>query len=153
MSVHGQPVTGDALSRAIAFSHGVLPDQGPIGVFVHHNTLHAFQHLPFHEAVQAGAAVAGARPYRSADEFRDAYARGRITADDVESVLQDELGEQASTLSIFDAPRVDIWRALMVDSTPPASQAMGVAGAPTTRRNGVRRLACLATMARSCCAI
>ena len=50
----------DPVSRALSAAHGILPDQGPIGVFIHHNTLHAFQHLPFHAGVQQGAAALGA---------------------------------------------------------------------------------------------
>ena len=61
----------------------MLPDQGPIGVFIHHNTLHAFQHLPFHEGVQAGADALGARPYLSLREFRAALRRGRIADADL----------------------------------------------------------------------
>ena len=58
---HGA-LPADPYDRALARARGVLPDQGPIGVFIHHNTLHAYQHLPFHEGVQAGAADLGARP-------------------------------------------------------------------------------------------
>ena len=53
-----------------------LPDQGPLGVFIHHNTLHAFQHLRFHEAVQRGAELIGARPYLDLEEYREVYHAG-----------------------------------------------------------------------------
>ncbi len=70
-----------------------LPAQGPIEVFVHHNTLHAFESQPFHTAVKAGFERYGAEPYLSEPEFRRLYAEGRITDHDLEAVLQNDLGE------------------------------------------------------------
>jgi uncharacterized protein YbcC (UPF0753/DUF2309 family) len=64
-----------------------LPDQGPIGVFVHHNTLHAFGHLTFHEAIAQASAHFGAEPYLSEDAFRQHHARGRITDQDIDAAL------------------------------------------------------------------
>ena len=48
-----------------------LPSQGPIRVFIHHNTLHAFEHLPFHEAVKRGGATYGCHPDRPEDRYRE----------------------------------------------------------------------------------
>ena len=37
------------LARTIDYIAHLLPAQGPITVFIHHNTLHAFEDLPFTE--------------------------------------------------------------------------------------------------------
>ena len=95
MSAHGSSHDQDPVARALSRAHGVLPDQGPIGVFIHHNTLHAYQHLSFHEGVQAGADALGARPYLSLPEFRDALASGRIADADVRVEIDRTLGDRA----------------------------------------------------------
>ena len=68
----------------------LLPAQGPIGVFIHHNTLHAFQHLPFEEAVVEASRVYGTEPYMREEAYRTAYLRGRIHEEDLDDVLQRE---------------------------------------------------------------
>jgi hypothetical protein len=64
--------------------------QGPIGVFVHHNTLHAFENLPFEEAVIESAQIFGAEPYMSEAAYRAELARGRIHLEDIDAVLKSE---------------------------------------------------------------
>ncbi|HEY0134076.1 MAG TPA: putative inorganic carbon transporter subunit DabA, partial [Nannocystis sp.] len=64
-----------------------LPAQGPLEVFVHHNTLHAYQHLPFHEAIAAAQAQLGVHGYLPEEKYREALATGRIAATDLEAVI------------------------------------------------------------------
>ncbi len=64
--------------------------QGPIGVFVHHNTLHAFEDLPFEQAVIEAWRLFGAEPYMSEAAYRVELARGRIHLDDIDAVLNSE---------------------------------------------------------------
>ena len=65
----------EALTRV---SH-LLPHQGPIKDFIHHNTLHSYQGRPFHEGVRVAARMTGARPYLSLSEFRKLYRKGDIS--------------------------------------------------------------------------
>lgn len=56
-----------------------LPAQAPLKDFVHHNTLHAFQHLPFHEAMEAATAQFGYQTYADPTYYLAAYQKGQIT--------------------------------------------------------------------------
>ncbi|MDI1431340.1 putative inorganic carbon transporter subunit DabA [Polyangium sorediatum] len=70
----------------------VLPGQGPIETFIHHNTLHGFQHLHFEQAVVEARRVLGGRGYLPLDEYRRLYAIGRITDEDLERARHERNG-------------------------------------------------------------
>jgi hypothetical protein len=55
-----------------------LPAQGPIKDFIHHNTLHAVQHHPFHEGVATAAKMFGARSYLPLADYQGMHREGRI---------------------------------------------------------------------------
>lgn len=55
-----------------------LPTQGPIKDFIHHNTLHAVQHYPFHKGVAVAAKVFGSRSYLAIADYQTMYHQGRI---------------------------------------------------------------------------
>ena len=76
----GSPIPDphERLRHIVEHAARLLPAQGPIGVFIHHNTLHAFQHMPFEEAVVAAAGVYGAEPYMSEEAYRREVGCGRI---------------------------------------------------------------------------
>ncbi|MBX3232574.1 MAG: DUF2309 domain-containing protein [Labilithrix sp.] len=73
-------VESSEIAKALADAAHFLPSQAPLDVFVHHNTLHAFQHLSFHDALAAAGAKLGGAGYLSEAAYRAAHASGRITA-------------------------------------------------------------------------
>ncbi len=87
----------DALRHAIEHFEHVLPAQAPIRDFVHHNTLHGFQHLNFPEALAAAREVNGAYGYQSGDDYRRYLAEGRIASEDLATVLAEDERFDAET--------------------------------------------------------
>lgn len=88
----------DRLEHIIRHGAHLLPAQGPITVFIHHNTLHALEDLPFEEAVKQGAKIFGCQPYLTEAQYRQHLVRGRIRLEDLSSVLLDDLGDDADVL-------------------------------------------------------
>jgi uncharacterized protein len=88
---HGDQLSRqDVLRRALGHAAHLLPRQGPIGVFVHHNTLHAFEDRPFETAVLEAANLFGSEPYMAEAEYRAELKRGRIQLADIDAVLDGE---------------------------------------------------------------
>src|SRR5579883_881562 len=80
----------DRLRGAVEHAALLLPAQGPIGVFIHHNTLHAFEHLTFERAVVEASRLFDAEPYMSEAAYRADLSRGRIRVGDIDAVLESE---------------------------------------------------------------
>jgi uncharacterized protein YbcC (UPF0753/DUF2309 family) len=93
LCVHPAEDRGQQLHHAVEHASHFLPAQGPIGVFIHHNTLHAFQHLAFEDAVCEASKVYGTEPFLREEVYRDHIAAKRIRVEDLESVLDRETTE------------------------------------------------------------
>ncbi|MFM7818223.1 MAG: putative inorganic carbon transporter subunit DabA, partial [Verrucomicrobiota bacterium] len=78
------------LLHAVEHAAHLLPSQGPIGVFIHHNTLHAFQNQPFESAVVEASTLFKAQPFLTETTYQTALASGRILPEDIRHVVEKE---------------------------------------------------------------
>jgi uncharacterized protein YbcC (UPF0753/DUF2309 family) len=109
------------LTRVIDELAHLLPAQGPISIFIHHNTLHAFEHLPFEEAVEHAAERLGREPFLAESRYRDKLASGRILASDVEALLSEQLGARGLKEVAGVGSRLDLWRVVVLHGIPTAT--------------------------------
>ncbi|MCB9558172.1 MAG: DUF2309 domain-containing protein [Deltaproteobacteria bacterium] len=106
------------LERVVRQIGHLLPAQGPINVFIHHNTLHAFEHLPFDEAVLEASRLFGCQPYLSEDRYRQELRHGRIHEADVNAVLAAELGPRADATVLANLSRLELRRRIAIFGIP-----------------------------------
>lgn len=90
-----------------------LPAQGPITVFIHHNTLHAFEDLTFDQGVQKGAEIFGGHPYLPEEKFREHLENGRIRLVDLQATLSEDLGPRGPEPILLLATRYDLRMAML----------------------------------------
>lgn len=110
----GEPSLQAALAAALAEAHHLLPTQNPLEHFVHHNPLHAFEAMPFRDAVERAAELGGARPWPTMRFFQQAWEQGRVLQRDVEEVLAREVADERVELPGLALSRRDVMRLLML---------------------------------------
>ena len=113
------------IREAIHHFEHVLPGQAPIKDFVHHNTLHGFQHLKFPEALAEARRITGANGYLPIETFRAYLRQGRITREELAAVLEQdrELNAQEVLFESPDGPvtRGDVYLAGLIHPLKPVT--------------------------------
>lgn len=110
-----------SLEQAIEHAVHLLPTQGPISVFVHHNTLHAFEERPFERALREAGRIYDCRPLLEEHRYQRLMVEGRFGVDDLRQVLLEDLGEGARHPIDGLGTRLDIRLALLQHPNPTAA--------------------------------
>ena len=72
-----------------------LPSQQALKDFIHHNSLHAFQHMKFYDAIFKASKIFGFQVHLQLSEFRELHQTGRIRKDVLEMVIANKKGKEA----------------------------------------------------------
>ena len=69
-----------------------LPSQTPLKDFVHHNTLHAFQHTKFYDGIFKASTIFGYHVTLELEEYRNLYKSGRIKDEILNRIITEKKG-------------------------------------------------------------
>ncbi|MDP1727237.1 MAG: DUF2309 domain-containing protein [Bacteroidota bacterium] len=75
-----------------------LPSQTPLKDFIHHNTLHAFQHMKFYDAIFKASKMFGYQVTLELSDYRKLYHTGRIRKEILERIIIQKKGAVALKL-------------------------------------------------------
>lgn len=76
-----------------------LPTQAPLKDFIHHNTLHAFQHLSFNEAIKEASEMLGYKTYLSLNNYRKKFKQSEIDEEILGKIIVEKKGK--SSLNVW----------------------------------------------------
>ena len=71
-----------------------MPSQQALKDFIHHNSLHAFQHIKFYDAIFKASKIFGFQVHLQLPEYRELYQTGRIRKDILEKIITTDKGKQ-----------------------------------------------------------
>ena len=77
----------------------LLPAQAPLKDFVHHNTLHSFQHLSFFEGLKNASQELGYDTLMSVEWYLDKFAKHEINSDILEKLINEKLVSKGSVIN------------------------------------------------------
>lgn len=75
-----------------------LPAQSPLKDFIHHNSLHAFQSMPFFDALHQAQAIFGYKTNLSLNEYRQLYTSGKISDEVLNRLLLEKKSIEVQAL-------------------------------------------------------
>jgi len=84
-----------------------LPSQTPIRDFIHHNTLHAFQHEKFYDAIFKASKIFGYQVTLELSDFRNLYTQGRISTVVLDRVITEKKGVE----------NLDFWKKMLLSKS------------------------------------
>ncbi len=71
-----------------------LPSQQALKDFIHHNSLHAFQHMKFYDAIFKASKIFGFQVHLQLHEYREMYKTGRIREDVLNNIIAEKKGKE-----------------------------------------------------------
>ena len=77
-----------------------LPSQQALKDFIHHNSLHAFQHTKFFDAIFKASKIFGFQVHLQLPEYRELYKSGRIREDILQKLIAGKMGNAAGPIAI-----------------------------------------------------
>lgn len=97
------------LDEVLHALHHYLPTQAPLKDFIHHNSLHAFQHLPFFDGCNQASTIFGYKTSLSLKDYRKLYEQGKVRPEILERVL----------IGKFGADHLDFWKQKLLHADYP----------------------------------